>query len=376
MELFFHVIGGAWEVLCTMAPYLLLGFLIAGVLSVWLSTAFVERHLGRPGLRQVVNAALFGIPVPLCSCSVIPVTASLRRRGASPGAVVSFLSSTPQTGVDSILVTHALLGPLFTGWRVLAALATGVLTGAAVNALTRRPRAAGVSPGSCGSRSSWPAPPSAASCCASKQTSSTCCGAGGASVEPPAAVRMLRYGLVTLPRDLGVAILTGLAISGLLGALAPPDFFADHIQSPALQMLVALLIGLPLYVCSTASVPIAAGLMAAGMTPGAALVFLVTGPATNAATFTTVAQLIGRRLTAVYLLTLAGCAMGAGFLLDAAGSGLANRAADVFHAHDHPPGWFEMVCAAGLLLLLSQAFWPRRARAESEEASPAAASAS
>ncbi len=334
MQLLLDILTGAWQVMAQMAPYLFLGFLIAGALSVWISPATIERHLGKPGLWQVVKAALFGVPIPLCSCSVIPVTASLRQHGASRGATIAFLSSTPQTGVDSILVTQGLLGPVFTIVRVAMAFITGVISGFIINLLGEE---------------STPDITPEKSCCHSATPS--CCSNGK---QPGPWQRMLTYGFVKLPGDIGGAILVGLLISGVLGALVPENFFSDQLGGGVAQMLVAMVIGIPFYVCSTASVPIAVGLMAAGMTPGAALVFLITGPATNAATFTTVARLLGKRTTMIYLAVLAGCALGSGLLLDALWSGFEVTAPA--HQHEHGPGWFGHLAGIALLALLLSAW--------------------
>ncbi|MDE5959958.1 MAG: permease, partial [Muribaculaceae bacterium] len=115
-----------WAMLCEMAPYLLLGFLFAGMLHAFLPASFYNRHLGRPGFWSVAKAAMFGVPLPLCSCGVIPTAMSMRRQGASRAATVSFLISTPQTGVDSILATGSLLGWPLALIRPIAAFATAL----------------------------------------------------------------------------------------------------------------------------------------------------------------------------------------------------------------------------------------------------------
>lgn len=290
MSLLVNVAAGTWAVMAHMAPYLLLGFAAAGLLHVFLTAALVKQHLGRGGLWQIVKATLFGIPLPLCSCGVIPVAASLRTHGASRGTTVSFLASTPQTGVDSILVTYGLMGPVFTVFRVLAAFVTGVLSGIGVEWLAPETPA----------EASQPQP-------AQQETPAS---------RPPAWRRFLQHGFVTLPRDIGRAVLLGLLISGVLGAVIPADFFADRIGQGFLSLLVMLAIGIPFYVCSTASIPIAFSLLHAGISPGGALVFLIAGPATNAATVLTLWSIIGRRATLVYLAAIAVCALGSGLMLD------------------------------------------------------------
>jgi len=318
VEALTDILWQSWVVLGQMAPYLLLGFLVAGVLSVCISAAWIERHLGGRGLYPVGAASLFGVPLPLCSCGVIPVTASIRRHGASPAATTSFLISTPQTGVDSIAITYGLLGPVFAVLRPVIALVTGVVGGAAVLLLGRReptPTAEGsVRPGADDVTSPLGTVPAAAECCTdcSKPTST---GGGTAGGSGNVVIRAIRYGFVTLPRDIGTTLLIGVAIAGLLGALIEPGSLAlePGIGSILLMMAAAV----PLYVCATASVPIAVGLIHVGVSPGAALAFLIAGPATNAATVTTLWRLVGRRVTLIYLATVGLSAVVGGLVLDA-----------------------------------------------------------
>ncbi len=275
-----------------MAPYLLFGFLIAGLLSVLISSRTVERSLGGRGLMPSVKAALFGIPLPLCSCGVIPVAASLRRSGASPGAATSFLISTPQTGVDSIMVTFSLLGPVYAVFRPLAALVTGLIGGGLVEFLGRNKNGGGDFADDCKGE-----------CYVKSENGSKL-------------LRALKYGFITLPQDIGKPILLGLLLAGLIAAVLPQDFFASYLGSGIIGMLVMMAVGIPIYVCATASVPLAAALIAAGISPGAALVFLMTGPATNAAALTTIWKVLGRRTALIYLGTVAAGSLLAGLTLD------------------------------------------------------------
>jgi len=284
--------AGFWDVLGEMSPYLLLGFLVAGALWVFIPQRMVERHLGGRRIWPVVKATIFGIPLPLCSCGVIPVAASLRRSGASKGATTSFLLSTPQTGVDSILVTYSLLGPVFAIFRPLAALVTGIVGGWLVSALE------------CDEAAKSPA-------------GSPCDDASGLEdMRGGKLSRALRYGLVTLPKDIGGALLVGVTIAALIGAFVPDDYLVGVLGGGILAMLVMMLLGIPVYVCATASVPVAAALIAKGVSPGAALVFLMTGPATNAAALVTIWRIMGRCTALVYLGTIAATAIAAGFALD------------------------------------------------------------
>ncbi len=283
---------GFWQTALEMAPYLLFGFFVAGLLSVLLPQRRVERHLGGRGVWPVVKASLFGVPLPLCSCSVIPVTMSLFRHGASRAAAISFLLSTPQTGVDSILVTFSLLGPLFAVFRPVAAFITGVVGGALVNIFDRNPESSQNSPQSCRDECCHPV-------------------SGGNRM-----IRSFRYGFVSLPRDIAKPLVVGLVIAAFISALVPDDFFAESLPPGLPAMLIMMILGIPVYVCATASVPIAAAMMMKGLSPGAALVFLVTGPATNAATIVTIWKILGKRTAVIYLLTVVGCALAGGLLLD------------------------------------------------------------
>lgn len=294
-EWLMEIPAGFWDVLGKMSPYLLFGFFVAGALSVLISPRLIERHLGGRGLWPVLKAAAFGVPLPLCSCGVIPVSASLRRHGASKGATTAFLISTPQTGVDSIFVTFSLLGPVYAIFRPLVALVGGVLGGGLVNIIDPDKPGTAPHPEDCEDE-----------CCASGRSNWL--------------VRMLRYGFVVLPRDIGKTLVAGLVIAALLSALIPENFFHDRLggimSGHIVGMLIMMGLGIPVYVCATASVPVAAVLIAAGVSPGTALVFLMTGPATNAAALATIWKIMGRRTALCYLATVAAMALGSGLLLD------------------------------------------------------------
>ncbi len=328
-----------WAALAEMAPYLLLGFVVAGFLSIFIPQELVERHLGGRGAWPIAKASLFGVPLPLCSCGVIPVAASLRRHGASRGSTTSFLVSTPQTGVDSILVTYSLLGPVFAIFRPIAALVSGILGGLFVSATTADLERAP-------SENEADVEPCREACCEED--------AGSSRI-----VRALRYGFVTLPQDLARALLLGLLVAGVIAAVIPDDFFSGWLGSGPLAMLAMLAVGIPIYVCATGTVPVAAALIMKGVAPGAVLVFLMTGPATNAATITTIWRIMGRRTALIYLGVVAASALAAGAILDmffpTAG------ALHVEHAHDMGPGWFGHLSAVLLLAVLGYAMWRPRA---------------
>lgn len=318
---------GFWDTVLEMSPYLLFGFFMAGLLSVLVSKQLVEKHLGGRGIWPVIKASLFGVPLPLCSCSVIPVTMSLRKHGASRGAAVSFLLSTPQTGVDSIFVTYALLGPVFAIFRPIAAFVTGIVGGVMVNLFGDSLENGSLQNQNC---------------------EDECC-SGGHKSNP--VTRIFRYGFITLPRDIGRAMLLGLVVAAFISALIPDGFFADKLGTGIFPMFVMMLLGIPMYVCATASVPIAAALMMKGITPGAALVFLMTGPATNAASIVTIWKIMGRATAITYLAAVAGCALLSGIILDYIITG-------VTFAHTVHHGWMmpqsiQYVSAIVLFIVLT-----------------------
>ena len=216
---------------------------------------------------------------------------SLHKHGASKGSTISFLLSTPQTGADSIFVTLSLLGPLFAIFRPLAAFVTGIVGGALVNIFGRDKEEKNRAPQKC---------------------SDACC--GGAKNKKIS--RGLKYGFITLPRDIGKAMLLGLVIAAVISVAVPEDYFAQKLGTGIFAMVVMMFLGIPIYVCATASVPVAAVLIMKGLTPGAALVFLMTGPATNAASFVTIWKVLGKSTALAYLVTVAGCALLGGILLD------------------------------------------------------------
>lgn len=328
-----------WAIIRTMAPYLLLGFVLAGFLSVVVTPRWIRRHLGGGRWGGVVKASLLGVPLPLCSCGVIPVGASLRKQGASRGATASFMISTPQTGVDSILLTWFVLGPLFAVYRAFAAFVSGLFGGILVSLFGERDA---ISAGH-GEPQHNDEP-------------------ADADPAPPRRrlIRALHFAFVELPADMGPALLLGLLVAGGLTALLPPESFAKTFGTGFGAMLVMLVLGVPVYVCATASVPVAAALIVQqGVTPGAAFVFLVTGPVTNAATFITLWRLLGRRSTFIYAFSVMASALAAGVLLDTLISPEAVR--PVWREmHEHGGvSWLLDVSGIVLLALLAPSLWTR-----------------
>jgi len=328
------IIVDFWATVAEMSPYLLFGFFVAGILSVLVSQRLVERHLGGRGIWPLLKASLFGVPLPLCSCGVIPVSMSLHKHGASRGSTISFLLSTPQTGVDSIFVTLSLLGPVFAVFRPLAAFITGITGGALVELFTRSSEDYSQVPPKC---------------------TDECCDTAGTGLK---ITRGLKYGFVTLPRDIGKAMLVGLVIAAVISALVPDGYFAEKLGTGIFAMVVMMFLGIRVYVCATASVPVAAALILKGLTPGAALVFLMTGPATNAASFITIWKILGKTTAITYLATVAGCALLGGILLDYIASGFDFEIAT-------RPGWMlpqavKYVSAVVLLAVLAFAILSKK----------------
>ena len=339
-----------WNVLAMMAPWLLAGFFLAGVVSVLLPREWVVRAMGRAkGWRGVLNAVLIGVPLPICSCGVLPLTTGLRKAGAGKGAVAGFLISTPQTGIDSILATYALMGPAFAIARPLAAFATGLVGGSVVITLTQDETA----------ETSEAAGKMACHCC--------CChhnehAHATKSQKTNVIMRILRTGFGELLGEVARPLAIGLAISAVVTAFVPANFFATAFGgNDWLAMPAMVLIGFPMYVCSTASIPIAASLMAKGLTPGAAFVFLMVGPAINAASLATVSKLIGTRATVAYALVIALGAIACGIGVNALPSDLLPRIAEAGNVES--VSWFEHAAAAILVLCLtSRLLRPRSVR--------------
>jgi uncharacterized protein len=315
-----------WETIGEMAPFLLFGFLAAGGLSVIVSADWIERHLGSGRISPVIKASAFGVPLPLCSCSVIPVATSLRRHGASKGATTAFLISTPQTGVDSIFATFSLLGWVFAIFRPIAALVSGVVGGSIV---------------AMGGNSDQPSEPEQPKCC------SSCCSARGKGKIAAA----LQYGLLTLPGDIGKALLIGLVAGAIITVyIGENNYFSQAVPPGILQILLLMLVGIPLYICATASIPIAASLILAGVSPGAAFAMLMTGPATNAATIVTIWKVLGPRTCLIYLGTMMVSAFVGGILLDQLVS--IDQVQMSMH-HDWLPLWARHAAGAILIILLA-----------------------
>ena len=310
-----------WNVFAMMAPGLVIGFLAAGIIAVWIPKTWVNKVMGgSSGWKGIFRAVLIGVPLPICSCGVLPLAAGLRKHGAGKGPTAAFLISTPQTGIDSILATYALMGPVFAIARPVAAALTGLAGGAIVSAVGGEDaRTVAVEESGAASR-------------------------GLKAIWFQAYRRLL--GSVVKP------LAIGLVISALVTVFVPDNFFSDVFQGRDwLAMPVLALIGFPMYVCSTASIPIAASLIFKGISPGAAFVFLMVGPAMNAMSITTVSSLIGKKATAAYIAVIMSGAILCGVIVnlipDAVPATLANVA-----LKEHGPSLLQQLSATFLAVMM------------------------
>ncbi len=296
------------------APWLLLGLVVAGLLKAWLPTSRLARRLGHGGIGAVTQAAIVGAPLPLCSCGVLPAAFGLRRAGASKPATVSFLISTPETGVDSILVSYVLLGPIFAVVRPVAAVFSALLTGLAVAFATAREAE----------------PETIQEIDLYAQEEDDCCTGHDHAVAVDAGflartLAGIRYAFSELIDEIALWLAVGIVAAGVVVTLVPPDLLAAWGQGPV-AMLAVLAVSVPMYVCATASTPLALAMLHAGVSPGTALVFLLAGPATNFAGLALVRKELGTTTMAVYLAGIAVFSVAAGLALDAAWTSLGGDA--------------------------------------------------
>ena len=344
MDFLTRFIHETWHIFTDAAPYVIFGFLAAGLIRALLPEDAVARHLGGGSLSAVVKASLLGIPLPLCSCGVIPAAIGLRRQGAGRGPSAAFLVSTPESGVDSIAITWALLDPVMTVVRPIAAFITGTLTGMLIGALPEEKTELDIELGACG--------------CADN-----CCESAGAQKQPllSRVIDGTRYAFGELLKDIGGWLLLGVLIAGLVATLVPDGFFAMLFEYQAASLVLMLLVGIPLYMCASASTPIAAALVLKGLSPGAALVFLLAGPATNVATLTVVARFWGRKATLVYLGVIAICSLLLGWLVNElyAWANL-DIGRWVTTSEAHAVSAWGHLTALLLLALVGRAFWISR----------------
>ncbi len=322
---FFHAL---WGTISAIAPSLVLGLFLAGLLHVFVKKDRIMTHLGKPGFKSSAKAALIGVPLPLCSCGVLPAAIALRRDGASRGAVTSFLISTPQTGVDSIAVTWAILGWPIAFAKVLAAFIAGLIGGTIADRTGSAPDNSGVEP--------------------------ACTKIESGSVFR----RIWDYSFNGLFRDIYGWLAFGILVSALITTFLQPGQLSQYkiLQGPV-GLLASLAVGIPLYVCSVSSVPIAAGLIYAGFPVGSALIFLMAGPATNAATMGAVRKTLGIRVFLIYVMTVIIISLAAGVILNSL-----NVSIPEFHVSGHETSTFSGLFSGiiGVSLLLGMTWFAIR----------------
>lgn len=279
------------------APWLLLGFAIAGFIKVFIPKNYLNRHLGGNNLWTTVKAAFIGAPLPLCSCGVVPTALGLRRAGVSKNATVSFLIATPETGIDSVSITYALMGPFMAIARPISAIFSAITAGILVGKTSEEVI----------EQNSDPIEPSNTTntdekkCCSSKKAEEDI----EAKIEKQTIQEKLalgsRFAFIEMLDDIVIWFLIGLAFAAAIETWVPVSFLT-HWGDSWVTFVIMALIGIPMYICATASTPIAAGLLLSGISPGAVLVFMLAGPATNLGTMGIILKELGKKATFAYLI--------------------------------------------------------------------------
>lgn len=338
MEYIINILQAVVDIINEMSPYLLLGFLLAGVMHAFIPNGWYSRYLSGNSIRSVINAALLGIPLPLCSCGVIPTAMSIYREGASKGAVVSFLVATPQTGVDSIFATYSLMGLPFAIIRPIAALFTAVISGSFVTMAHKKETAVETESDKI------------------HEHEHEHCHTAQCSVKSgfwAKCYQAIRYGFVEMMEDIGKWLIVGIIVAGLITVIIPDDFFSIFKDNTALSILLVLCISIPMYICATGSIPIAVALIMKGLTPGAALVMLIAGPACNLASILVINKVLGKKVLALYIAAIifGSILFGVGIDYLLPREWFINNLM-ISNEHEHGAGWFEWICTGTLILLL------------------------
>ena len=329
MNILFSICENIFNMLNEMAPYLLLGFGLSGLLSVLVSQDKIQDKIGSNNFSSTLKAVLYGIPLPLCSCGVIPVATSLKKHGASKGSVIAFITTTPQTGVDSIMLTYGMLGAPILFLKLSVALISGLFSGVLTNSFDS-------------SADTKDKDLCYDECCDTEQ---------GGIIK-----RALSYGFKTLPKDIVEPLLVGLILAGFIGLLAQDDFstIRDSIfgYSSIVKILIIMVISIPLYICATASIPIALMIATTLGSPGAAIALLIAGPATNLSTIATCIKIVGKKSTFIYVGTVFIFALIAGIIAD----NITLVQNSVMVNHEHMDGMhssvFSYICMFALLGVL------------------------
>ena len=356
MEVIGLIFKESWHLLLEASVYILFGMLVGGLLKVFLSPSFVADHLGRGKFSSVIKAALFGIPIPLCSCGVLPAAASLKKQGANNGATTAFLISTPESGVDSMAITYALLDPIMTVARPVAAFMTAVAAGITENLLQSQ------------KEEDWKRIVDR-SCPIDNCCDGNSCPTAEHAKHHSFTEKLwagLKFAVDDLWGDLAGWFFAGLLLAGVIAAVIPQEVMTRYLGGGLHSMLIMLLVGIPMYICATASTPVAAAMILKGVSPGAALVFLLVGPATNVTSLSVLFGLLGKRATAIYLVMLSVFAVLSGLVLDRIYTGLGLSASAIAgQAGEIIPYWLQLIAALIVialslkpLYLLCRTFFP------------------
>ncbi len=327
MELINEILQAIWQMFLEMSPFLLLGFFIAGILHVLMPKSMIAKQIGEKSVWSTIKATLLGVPIPLCSCGVIPTGVSFYKNGASKGATNGFLISTPQTGVDSVLITSSLMNWPWAIARPIIALITGIFGGILTDKMAsdsdEMPVIEAYPSTEIGKKEYW-------------------------------FLAIIKYAFFEFLPDISRQLVVGIVIAVAISVFVPPTVFSDHLTNPFLNMLVVLIASIPLYVCATGSVPIATSLIVLGVSPGAVLVFLMAGPATNAATISVLWKSIGQRATFAYLISIVGGALFFGLIMDYAlpSEWFTMGSSSLAHVHDAHTSWLAIVSAVVLIALI------------------------
>ncbi|MDC0336195.1 SO_0444 family Cu/Zn efflux transporter [Pseudodesulfovibrio sp.] len=339
----------SWYVLVEAGPYVLFGFFVAGLLKAFVTDSFMANHLGGDSVKSVVKAAVIGVPLPLCSCGVLPAALGLRKQGASKGATTAFMISTPETGVDSMAVTYALIDPIMTIIRPIAASITAIVAGVLVNAFPEKEEAS--------------LPMNGVMKNADSQEREGCgCEGGNCAVSSNQTtygkfLSGMQYAFGEMIEDIGRWLIVGVVIAGIISAVIPADTLDQYVGTGFLSYFVMLVVALPLYVCATASTPIAASLLLKGLSPGAALVFLLAGPATNGATITVMLKTLGKRAAGLYVLSIVICSLALAWVVDRLYMALGlDIQAVVSEVTETLPHWVAVASGVLILLLVGKSF--------------------
>ncbi len=342
LNFIYNVLVASWNMLEQASIYIIFGLLVGGMLKMFLSPAYVASHLGSGRFSSVFKAALLGIPIPLCSCGVLPAATSLKKQGANNGATTAFLISTPESGVDSISITWALLDPIMTIARPISAFISAFTAGCAENFFNPPDKNKQAIPD--------------LSCPMENCSDGTDCPPEKHKHHHSLAEKLktgVYYAATDLWADLAGWFFVGILLAGLISVLIPDEMITGYLGGGLGSMLLMLTFGIPLYICATASTPIAAAFIIKGVSPGTALVFLLVGPATNITSISVLLGLLGKRATALYLLSIAIVSVLCGLAVDAVYLYFGISAvASVGQAAELLPGWL-MTSATLLLLALS-----------------------